>query len=382
MKNKILIILVLLFIIVIFLVCFFKDNKKEGEQIKDVATEIEEMEKIDIFSAYHDIANKKIEKMTLDEKIGQIFLSRLPNENKIEAIKEYKLGGYLLFEKDFKERKEEEIKSEIASFQENSKIPLLIAVDEEGGKVVRISSNENLVQERFKSPSELYSMGGFEKIKEDTIEKSKILYNLGVNLNLAPVVDVSTNPNDYIYQRTLGQDVKLTSIYAKTVIEASKKEKVSYTLKHFPGYGNNVDTHKSTAIDNRTYEEIINNGIPPFIEGIKAGAEAVLVSHNIVNSIDKDNPASLSKPVHDLLKDKLKFTGVIITDDLYMGAVANDNEAVIKAINAGNDLIIVTDYAGSIEKVKNALGEGRISEEQINNMAKKVIEWKYFKELI
>ncbi len=116
--------------------------------------------------------------------------------------------------------------------------------------------------------------------------------------------------------------------------------------------------------------------------GIEEGAEAVLVSHNIVNSIDSENPASLSKKVNDVLKDELEFTGVIITDDLDMGAVSKEQDAVVKAILAGNDLIIVTDYEASIEAVKKALEEGRISEEEINEKVLKILAWKYYKEMM
>ena len=122
--------------------------------------------------------------------------------------------------------------------------------------------------------------------------------------------------------------------------------------------------------------------MPPFEKGIKEGAEAVLVSHNIVKSIDGENPASLSPKVHELLRKKLGFTGVIITDDLYMGAVSEDKDAVVKAVLAGNDLIIVTDYEKSIQDVKKAILEGKISEEAIGNIAKKVIAWKYYKEMM
>lgn len=373
MKLKLIIILIIIIMIVIICMFFSREEEKKLPQ---------ELKKIDIFEEYHEISIEKINNMSLEEKIGQIFLGRLPEENKIEAIKEYKLGGYLFFEKDFKGKKKEEVQEEIQSIQDASNIPLLIAVDEEGGKVVRVSSNENIVYERFKASSELYELGGFERIKEDTIEKSNILYDLGINLNLAPVVDISTNPNDYIYQRTLMQNTELTSIYAKTVIEASKLGKVAYTLKHFPGYGGNLDTHKEKSVDNRSYNEIVENGIKPFADGIKAGAEAVLISHNIIKNIDPDNPASLSLRIHEILRNELGFSGVIITDDLNMKAVLNDKEAVIKAISAGNDLIIVTDYAGSIQKVKEAIKEGRIDEERINEMARKIIEWKCYKGMI
>lgn len=107
-----------------------------------------------------------------------------------------------------------------------------------------------------------------------------------------------------------------------------------------------------------------------------------MVSHNIVVSIDKENAASLSPAIHDILRNELKFTGVIITDDLDMGAVQSDNEAVVKAILAGNDLIIVTDYTKSIEDVKKALIEGRISENMINEKVEKVLAWKYYKKMM
>lgn len=378
MKNKIIISFIIVIFSFVILRCFLNKGKNKQEEF----IENNQKEVYDIFENYHDEANKRLESMTIDEKIGQIFLVRYPEEKKYEVLEQYKIGGYLFFEKDFREKSSEDIKIEIENLQKISEIPLLIAVDEEGGKVVRVSSNQNLVQERFKSPSELYNLGGFEKIKEDTIEKSTILYDLGVNLNLAPVVDVSTNPDDYIYPRTIGQDTDLTSRYAKTVIEASKEGKVSYTLKHFPGYGNNLDTHKGTSIDDRKYEEIVEDAIVPFREGIRAGAEAVLISHNVIKSIDKNNPASLSKPINELLREELGFRGVIITDDLDMGAVSSDEDRVVKAILAGNDLIIVTDYAKSFKDVKKAIEDNKISEDQINNMAKRIIEWKLYKKMI
>lgn len=334
-----------------------------------------------IFSDYYVLAYNKLKELSLDEKIGQLLLVRYSDTAKNDLTK-YKFGGFVFFAKDFNSKTEQEVKNMIDNVQKISSIPLLTAVDEEGGSVVRVSSNPNLVSSKFKSPQELYSEGGFETIKNDTIKKSGVLYNLGLNLNLAPVVDVSTNPSDYMYSRTLGQGTQLTKEYAKTVIEASKKGKVSYTLKHFPGYGNNSDTHTGSSVDERTYEDIVNNDLPPFESGIEAGAEAVLVSHNIVNSIDPDNPASLSASVHNLLRNKLNFTGVIITDDIAMGAVSSISDVAVKAILAGNDLIITTDYATSFNSIKNAVDEGRISEELINKLAFKVLAWKYYKGLM
>ena len=335
-----------------------------------------------IFSDYYILANNKLKQLSLEEKIGQILLVRYPNNNQKEELNKYQFGGYIFFEKDFKNKTKDEVKNMIKELQETSKIPIITAVDEEGGKVVRISSNPNLAPEKFKSPKELYDLGGFNLIKQDTIEKSNLLNELGINVNLAPVVDISTDSNDYIYERTIGENEKITSEYAKTVIEASKNTKVSYVLKHFPGYGNNKDTHTGSSIDERTYDEILNNDIKPFEAGIKSNAEAILVSHNIVNSIDNNNPASLSPNVHNLLRNNLNFTGIIITDDLDMSAVSNMDDSIIKAITAGNDLIITTDYKKSIDVIKTAIENKTISEEQINKLAFRVIAWKYYKGLI
>lgn len=334
-----------------------------------------------IFSNYYILANAKLKTLSLDEKIAQLLLVRYPT-NGVEEVKKYQFGGYVFFEKDFKDKTEQEVKDRMAHVQEVSKIPLLTAVDEEGGKVVRISSNKNLVDEPFKSSQELYKNGGFERIKQDTIEKSKILNNLGLNVNLAPVVDVSTNASDYMYPRTLGEDTALTSTYAKTVINASKKTGVSYTLKHFPGYGNNKDTHQGSTTDNRTYDDILKNDIPPFETGIKEEAEAVLVSHNTVTSIDPNNPASLSPSVHNLLRNKLAFTGIIMTDDLAMGATSSIDNAVIKALLAGNDMVITTDYEEDIRAIKNAVYNNTIDENLIDKLAFRVLAWKYYKGLM
>lgn len=334
-----------------------------------------------MFSEFYEMAYTKLKKLSLEEKIGQIFLVRVPENNKISDLKKYQFGGYLLFARDFTGKTKDEVIKMVDEFQENANIPLLIATDEEGGKVSRLSSNTNLVSSPFKSSSELYKEGGMDLIKKDTINKSETLEELGINLNLAPVVDVSTDPNSYMYERTIKENTSITSTYAKTVIEASKGSKVSYTLKHFPGYGDNADTHKTSATDNRTYSKIMEDDIPPFRAGIKAGAEAVLVSHTIVPAMDKDNPSSLSATTHNVLRNELGFTGIIITDDLAMGAVNVDN-AVVKAIKAGNDLLIVTDYESSIKEVKDAIEDSTLSKEAVDKMAFRIIAWKYYKGLM
>lgn len=329
-----------------------------------------------IFSKFYQQASKKMESMTIDQKIKQLLLIRYP-EKDISDV-----GGYVFFEKDFKDKTKDEVKKMINNLQEKSTIPLITAVDEEGGKIVRISSNKNLASERFKSSKELYDEGGLEAISNDVKTKSSLLHNLGLNVNLAPVVDIATDTSAYIYPRTIGQNAEITANYAKTVIKASKGTDVSYVLKHFPGYGNNNDTHLEEARDIRTYDDLINNDVRPFKEGIDVGAEAVLVSHNIITSIDEDNPATLSSGVHNLLKVNLGFTGVIITDDLDMGATKNIEKKYLKAILAGNDMLIVTDYDDAYREIKTGILDKDISDALIDQATLKVLAWKYYKGLL
>ena len=363
----------------------YKGDLDKNKEVQE--NEIISYEKVDdeyletMFNEYEDEALEKLKEMSLDEKIAQIFLVRYPDDG-ISVLEKYQFGGYVFYAKDFENKSYDEVKKMLNDLQSVSKIPILTAVDEEGGKVVRVSSNPNLASIPFKSSRELYLEGGFDRNKEDTIQKSKLLYDLGINLNLAPVIDVSTNSNDYMYSRALGEDSSVTSQYAKEVIKASKGLGVSYTLKHFPGYGNNADTHNGKAIDNRSYEDILKNDLPPFKAGIDEGAEAVLVSHNIVNSIDSNNPASLSTSIHNLLRNKLEFKGIIITDDLAMGATKDIDGATLKAILSGNDLIITTDYEKSINSVKEAISNKVIDESLIDRLAFRIIAWKYYKKML
>ena len=335
-----------------------------------------------IFSNSYTDAYQKLKAMSLAEKIGQLLLVRYPDANQTEILSDYHLGGYLFFAKDFANKNAAEVQAMIASVQAESDIPLLIAVDEEGGSVVRISSNPLLRSERFQSPGELFQIGGFEQIMFDAVEKNRLLANLGINLNLAPVVDVAAEETDYMYERTLKQNSDLTAQYAELVIKASKGSGVSYTLKHFPGYGSNADTHIGSSMDHRSFASIKEKDLPPFEAGIQSGAESVLVSHNVVTSMDDENPASLSPLIHDYLRKQLSFTGVIITDDIAMGALGDVNDTSIKAVLAGNDLIITTDYEDSFQSIYTAVKQGVIDEGMIDKAVFRILAWKYEKGLL
>lgn len=264
----------------------------------------------------------------------------------------------------------------------------------------------------------------WDNIENDVWNKCKILSQIGINLNFAPVVDIADS-GSYIYKRTLKQNATVTSVYAQSVIEATKileskgltAHSVSYTLKHFPGYGNSVDTHGSFSMDSRELSEFESSDLLPFIQGIKHGAECIMVSHNVIKCMESDTenmyPASISKDVHDYLRNKLGYTNIIITDALNMGAIYTtytSREAIIRAINAGNDMICISLNGSKTDGVANSDGEyetltyenlinyvktavenydnpdvpedEKISEYTINLAVRRIIAWKMYKGLL
>ena len=328
-----------------------------------------------------DPLEKFLDSMTLAEKVGQLFFVRCPAENAAEDVSTYHLGGYILFGRDTKDKTANELIQAIQSYQDAAAVPLLIGVDEEGGTVVRVSSNPHLRSEKFASPQRLYSLGGMERIVADAREKDVLLDALGFNVNLAPVADVSSNPNDFIYPRAFGQDAPATADYVSAVTFQMTADGMGSVLKHFPGYGNNEDTHTGIAVDERPYEDFVNSDFLPFSAGFKSGGAmtAVLVSHNIVECMDGELPASLSPNVHRILREELGFDGVVMTDDLAMEAVsayAGDGAVAVMALEAGNDLVLTTDYRTQIPKVIGAVENGDLDASVIDTACLRVLRWK------
>ena len=344
-------------------------------------------------------AYKKLLTMSLDEKIGQLIVAH-HSSKATDAITNYNIAGFTYFEADFTGKTEASVKSMIANEQAASKIPLITAVDEEGGRVVRISPNTSLIADEltkypnlfytntnnkkaWKLSKDLYTESGnnFTLINQEMKVKLGVLKRLGLNVNFAPVVDMAIE-GAYISDRVIGLDAQGTAEYAKNVITTSKGTGVSLTMKHFPGYGNNSDTHSSGSVDNKTLTELKNNDMIPFIEGMGVGGEAIMVSHNTVAAIDPDNPSSISKPMHDILRDDLGFTGIIVTDALDMGALNSIANKFAKAINAGNNLILVQDYAAAFNEIKSAVQSGTITQEQVDKLVFRNLAWKYYKGLL
>ena len=318
--------------------------------------------------------NARIAEMTLEEKVGQLFFVRCPETDAAEDVKNYHLGGLLLFGRDYKDAdgnwlSADDVTAKLASYQAAADLPLFIGSDEEGGTVTRASRNPNLFSSPLKSPQELYAAAGMDGLLEETLRYNERLKALGINVNFAPVCDVSTEAGDFIYARSFGKDAQATADYVSRVVPEYEAAGVACVLKHFPGYGNNVDTHTGIAVDERTYESFETADFLPFSAGIAAGAPFVLVSHNIVNCMDDTLPASLSPKVHEILRGTLGFDGLIVTDDLAMDAVrsyAQDGSVAVLALQAGNDMIVTTDYQTQIPQVIAAVQAGEIDEREID----------------
>lgn len=328
---------------------------------------------------------KILEKMSLDEKIGQIFIARCPDKDAAALAKKYNLGGYILFGRDFKGKTKDAVVKNIQECQNASKIAMFIAVDEEGGTVNRVSTNKNFRKYPFASPQYLYKHGGMERIKSDAKEKSELLRSIGINLNFAPVADISTNKNDFIYKRSFAKSPAETAEYVKSVVSVMNEAHVGSVLKHFPGYGNNKDTHTDLVHDKRPISKFEKEDFLPFKAGIDAKASMILVSHNIVEAMDKNAPASISPAVHKILRDELGFDGVIITDDLAMQGVkkfVGEKNAAVLALKAGADMLCSTDFINDIAAVKAAVANGEIKEADIDEHVLRVLRAKINLEII
>ncbi|CYV58336.1 beta-hexosaminidase [Streptococcus suis] len=350
---------------------FFLGNRTQKEQTKVVTTSSSQE-----ISARDKVIANYLNQMTLEEKVGQMIFARMPSTGQAEMLETYHFGGYILFASDFEGKTLEQVKEEIASYQSLSKVPLLMASDEEGGTVTRISQ---LLETPFASPLELYQSGGIEAILSDAKQKTSLLKEEGIYAGFFPVADLSTDPSSFIYDRTIGQDAKTTSDYIGQLVSLLKEEQFASTLKHFPGYGDNADSHTDLVYDNRSLEELRGNDFLPFKAGIEAGADSIMVSHNIVPAID-DVPSSISPEINKILRNELGFEGVIMTDDFDMQGLVqfvDQDTGALQTIQAGTDMILSSSYASQIPYIIEQVKAGTITEERIDQSVKRILGMKY-----
>lgn len=348
-----------------------KLSKEEKQQLKEV--------------------NEIIENMTLEEKICQMFIvspEELTNYNNVtaagtktkNAIDKYPVAGVIYFSGNIKS--ESQLKKLLTNTQKyataNDGIPMFLGIDEEGGEVARIGNNPKFNATSFNNLSTVSSKEEAYKIG-NTI--GKYLSQYGFNLDFAPDSDVLTNKkNTVVKNRAFSSSAKKVVAYSSAYARGLNDENLYATYKHFPGHGSTAgDSHKGFAYTNKTYAQLKKADLVPFIDGIKNGIDLIMVGHISVPKVIGDNtPSSLSKVmVTDILRNKLGYDGVVITDAMNMGAISQNytiEQSTTKAVKAGCDIILMPDdFRKAYNSLLKAVKNGEISEDRIDESVRRIL---------
>ena len=337
-------------------------------------------------------AQATLASMTEDEKLWQLFFvtpeaitnvntATVAGEATKNALAQYPVGGIVYFAKNLEDRAQ--AAALLANTQSYAKIPLFLGVDEEGGTVSRIGANEALGGTKVADmrsfgqsadPAQVYAAG-------QTLAAN--LTGLGFNLDFAPDCDVVSGVDSVIGSRSFGSDPELCASLAGVIVKSLRAEGVVSCLKHFPGYGSAVtDDHYGTSVLEKTEAELESCDFLPFAAGIEAGAPFVMVSHlSVPEVVGDETPSDLSsKIVSDLLRNKLGFTGVIITDSHQMASITDHYtpaEAAVAAIAAGVDMILMPqDLQAAFDGVKAALAGGTLTQSRIDESVLRILQVK------
>lgn len=374
----------LLFLVFLLTGCGYKkDNEINNSITNDEKENINGTD--EIMREEKEPIDDKINSMTLDEKIGQMIITGFNgseyNDNMDRLINEYKVGGVILFARNI-EDSNQMIDLTRALQENNNNLPLFISIDEEGGRVSRLPDDV----EKFPSAFTIGLINDQQTAYENGKEIGYTLKRLGINLDYAPVLDIYSNENNTVIgDRAFSKEESIVSTMGIATMEGIEDADIIPVVKHFPGHGDTeVDSHYGLPIVYKTLEELRNFEFIPFVKAIESGCDVIMVSHIILNEVDSSNPASLSKIViSDLLRKDLEFDKVVITDDMSMGAITSImsiEEACIKSIEAGCDILLLGNAYEEIEQVINSiklkLYNGEISEEQINKSVKRILELK------
>ncbi|WP_231627368.1 glycoside hydrolase family 3 protein [Thiohalorhabdus denitrificans] len=333
---------------------------------------------------------------SLDVRIGQMlmvgFRGTLPGPEHpiLEDIRQRHIGGVILFDRDVASGSERrnvrspgQVRRLTARLQEAADRPLLIAVDQEGGRVSRLPPERGFTA--APSPAEL-AAAGTEATRRAARETAGQLHRLGLNLNLVPVLDLARNPDSPVIAglgRSFGAEPGPVSRHAATVVRAHRGAGVLTSVKHFPGHGSaRGDTHRGLVDITQTWAQA---ELTPYRRLLARGlVDTVMVGHLMHRGLDPDWPASLSRRIiHGLLREELGFEGVVILDDLQMGAIREHHDlrtVVRRALEAdadillfGNNLIYEPDIAGRVHGIiRDLVRTGRVSEERIDRSYRRI----------
>lgn len=327
---------------------------------------------------------EQIKKMTIDEKIGQMILVGIEgydlNENTKSLVQKSKVGGVILFANNVQETNQLlKLLNALKSENLQNKIPLFLSVDEEGGRVTRMPAEF----EKFPTNKAI------GKINDETLSYKiggAIAYeigSLGFNMDFAPVLDVNSNPNNpVIGNRSFGSNVSIVSNLGIQTMKGIQSQNIIPVVKHFPGHGDtSVDSHMGLPSVNNDLKRLESFELKPFAEAIKNNADAVMIAHILLPKIDNENPSSMSKIIiTDILRGNLNFKGVIITDDMTMGAITKNydiSEAAIKSVKAGTDIVLVChgydNEIAVINALKNSVSKGELSQKRIDESVYRIL---------
>lgn len=338
-------------------------------------------------------ADEIIEKMSLNEKIGQLFIlsvrknpdgSRMLHvDDYMESIIDtYKPGGIILFAVNFADPIQ--TRDFIREMQVISKIPLFMAIDEEGGVVARLGNTERMSVTKIPPAAIIGRTGKTEYAQMASQVISSELRALGFNMNMAPVADVNTNPkNPVIGNRTYSSDPYKAGKMVAAVTSAMADANIISVLKHFPGHGDSsTDTHMGEVVLEHSKKRLEEIEFVPFRMGIEAGADAIMTAHIKVPLVTGSNMPATMSPImlKDILRDELGFKGLIITDAMDMGAVKQNwtaDEAAVNAIIAGVDIILIPEnIRDAVDGLKNAIDKKIITIDRIDESVRRIIKVK------
>lgn len=342
-----------------------------------------------------DAVKAKLTTMTLREKVGQLFWVRpetldfsLNPEKKTltqtmrQNLEQYPVGGIAVFKKNIQD--ENQLSSLIADFQSASKIPMIVAVDEEGGAVARLANHEAFSLPKYTSARDIGKTGDPEQARQMGRTIGGYLRFYGFNLDFAPVADVDSNPaNPVIGRRAYSTDAQQAAQMVAAAVEGFHEAGMLCTVKHFPGHGDTgQDSHYGTATSYKTWEEMKAMEMLPFEAGIAAGADVVMTAHITTPNATTDGlPASLSYTmITERLRGELGFQGVIVTDALGMNAIKNHftpAESAVAALRAGVDVLLMpSDLRAAFDGVVQAVEDGTLSEERLNESVRRILTLK------
>ncbi len=334
--------------------------------------------------------------MTLYEKLCQLFIvnpdtitgvspTQVAGDTSRAALERYPVGGFSFSQENIVSR--EQTINMLSGFQEMSKIPMFFCLDEEGGTVWRVMGNPKMGTTRIGNMYDYRTEGGQTAYRNAEIIAGEVSA-LGFNVDFAPVADVWSNPeNTVIGRRAYSDSFTQAAELVPQAVRGFHAGGVACTLKHFPGHGCTVqDSHKGLAIVERTEQELWEGELLPFIAGIDAGADMVMIGHLQVNALDPDNPATFSYAiVTGLLRNELGFDGVVITDALGMGALGNygEGERCKRALLAGCDLLLgVTEPEQTINVLMQAVDSGELTVERIDESVLRILVLKISRGII